>query len=236
VTAPRLAFAPRLVPTLAAVAMVALTVSLGRWQAQRAEEKAALQALLEARAREAPLTLTGMSRSADDLRYRRVRATGRYDPAGQVFVDNRVHGGRAGFHVMTPLAIAGSPALVLVNRGWVARTAAYPAPPEVPVPAGEVTVDGLATVPPARFLELGTQTVTGRVWQNLVLERYAAHVRREVLPVVLLAATPAPGLAAVAEQPDLRIERHREYALTWYSLAITVVALWVGLNLRRRSP
>ena len=87
--------------------------------------------------REAPLRLTGAVRTADDLLFRRVRAQGRFVPEGQIFIDNRIHGFDAGFDVVTPLAIGGSDALVLVNRGWIARTAAYPAPPAVAVPSGE---------------------------------------------------------------------------------------------------
>lgn len=229
-------FAPRLVPTVAAIAMIALTVSLGRWQDRRAGEKAARQALLEARAAEAPLALAAGMRDAGELLFRRVRAQGRFDAAGQIFVDNRIHGGRAGFHVMTPLVLGGEGPLVLVNRGWVARSAAYPAPPEVPVPPGEQRVEGLATVPPARFLELSPDTVAGSVWQNLSMDRYAAKAGREVLPVVILAASPGAGLAAVEERPDMGIAKHREYSLTWFSLAATVAALWLGLNLRRAAP
>ncbi|HEX4943069.1 MAG TPA: SURF1 family protein [Usitatibacteraceae bacterium] len=229
-------FAPRVVPTLAAVAMVALTVSLGRWQADRAQEKAGRQALLEARVAEAPARLTGMARSAEDLLFRRVRAEGRFVPTGQIFIDNRIHGGRAGFHVVTPLAIGGAGPLVLVIRGWVARSVAYPAPPDVPVPAGEQVVEGLATVPPARVLELSTETVAGNVWQNLSIARYAKLAGRDVLPVMILASPPAPGLVAVEEKPDAGILKHREYSLTWFSLAATVVALWVGVNLRRDRP
>lgn len=232
----RLEFAPRLVPTLAALALVALTVWLGRWQAGRAEEKTERQGLLESRLRETPLTLTGKVRSADEVLFRRVRVGGRFVAEGQLFVDNRIHAGRAGFHVVTPLAIGSSGALVLVNRGWVARTAAYPAPPQVPVPPGDVVVEGLATVPPARFVELSADTVSGSVWQNLSLERYAARAGREVLPVVILAAPAAPGLVAVQERPDAGVAKHREYSLTWFSLAATVAALWVGLNLRRSRP
>lgn len=229
-------FSPRPVPTVAALAMVALTVWLGRWQSDRAEEKAGRQALLEARIAEAPLRLTGPVRSAEALLFRRVRVEGRFVPEGQIFVDNRIHGGRAGFHVVTPLAIGGGGAVVLVNRGWIARSSAYPAPPEVPVPAGERVVEGLATLPPARFLELSADTVTGNVWQNLSLSRYAARAGREVLPVVILASAPAAGLTAVEETPDAGIAKHREYSLTWFSLAATVAALWVGLNLRKEKP
>lgn len=229
-------FAPRPVPTMAALAMVALTVSLGRWQSQRAAEKAEQQALLETRVAEAPVTLTGQVKAAEQLLYRHVRAEGRFVADGQVFVDNRLQGSRAGFHVVTPLAIGNGAALVLVNRGWIARSAAYPAAPEVPVPAGTQLVEGLATVPPRRVLELSDETVSGNVWQNLSIERYAARAGREVLPVVILAKPPGPGLVAVEEKPDAGIARHIEYSLTWFSLAATVVALWLIVNLRRARP
>ena len=229
-------FAPRAIPTAAALVTVALTAWLGQWQAGRVQEKAGRQALLEERIAQAPLRLGGPPRTAEELVFRRVRVQGRFVPSGQIFIDNRVHGARAGFHVMTPLAIEGSDALVLVNRGWTARNAAYPQAPEVPVPAGEQVVEGLATLPPARFLELSADTVAGNVWQNLSIERYAAREAREVLPVVILASLPATGLVAVVERPDEGIAKHREYSLTWFSLALTVTALWIALNLHRARP
>jgi surfeit locus 1 family protein len=164
-----------------------------------------------------------------------VRASGRFVAAQQIFIDNRIHAGRAGFHVISPLAIAGSDAVVLVNRGWIARSSTYPAPPDVPVPSGDQVVEGLATVPPARVLELSADTVSGSVWQNLSIPRYAARSGMPVLPVVIL-APPAPGLAAVEETPDAGIAKHREYSLTWFALAATVAALWLGLNFRRVEP
>jgi cytochrome oxidase assembly protein ShyY1 len=84
-------------------------------------------------------------------------------------------------------------------------------------------------------LELSGETVSGSVWQNLSIARYAASVKRDVLPVMILASSPAPGLAAVEEKPDAGVAKHREYSLTWFSLAIAVTALWLGLNVRR-SP
>ena len=228
-------FVPRLVPTLAAAVMIALLLSLGRWQTMRAAEKQTRQDLFESRMQAAPLALGGAPASADELLYRRVVASGRYVPDAQIYIDNRLHAGRAGFHVITPLKIDGADAAVLVNRGWIARTAAYPKAPQVAVPEGTVRVAGLATRPPARVLELSAQTVTGDVWQNLSIERYRERTGRPVLPVVVLAAPPAPGLAAVEERPNAGIEKHREYALTWFSLAVTVLVIWIALNVRRLS-
>src|SRR5687768_11334092 len=124
----RIRFSPRLLPTIAAFAMIALMLWLGRWQAERAEEKGARQRLLEARVAETPLVLTGTSGPREALVYRRVRAEGEWIEEGQIFVDNQVRDGRAGFHVMTPLRIRGGDAAVLVNRGWTPRTREYPQP------------------------------------------------------------------------------------------------------------
>jgi len=228
-------FVPGPLPTLGAVALVVLTVSLANWQDARAREKRALQALYEQRLREPAVDLAHASPGGEDLLYRHVRAAGEYLADAQIFIDNQVHEGRAGFLVVTPLRLAGSGEVVLVERGWIERTPQYPAAPAVAVPPGQVAVAGIAATPPRRYLELGPETVTGNVWQNLSLERFGAMRREKVVPYVLLADTPAPGLAAVRERPDTGIERHVEYKLTWYSLAATTLVLWLALNWRRRS-
>jgi len=228
-------FAPRVVPTLAMVLFVALTLSLSRWQAHRAGEKRELQARMEARLAEPPLLLTGAVPDAQPLLFRRVRAVGEWVAPGQIYVDNRVEGERAGFHVVTPLRLRGTSESVLVNRGWIERTSAYPAAPAVPVPAGTVEVTGIATLPPQRYIELSGETITGNVWQNLSIERYARTQRMAVLPVLILDDHAAPGLTAVRETPDAGIAKHVEYEFTWLALALTAIVLWIALNTRRSA-
>lgn len=212
----------------------ALLLWLGRWQLDRAGEKEARQALYDARLGESPVVLTGAVPDAQPLLYRRVRAAGEWIAARQIFVDNQIRDGRAGFNVITPLRLEGGDEAVLVNRGWIARNAAeYPRAPAVAVPAGRVEVAGLATRPPARYRELSPETVSGNVWQNLSIEKYAAASGLRLLPVVVLADTPGAGLAPVREKPDAGVAKHHEYALTWFALATTVLVLWLALNLRR---
>jgi len=232
----RLSFEPGLAATAAAAALVALTLWLGNWQMNRAEEKRQRQALLEARFNDNPVRLTAAGPDAQSLLYRRVRAAGRWLPERQFFVDNQIRDGRAGFHVITPLSLDPGPGVLLVNRGWIARTPEYPRAPRVDVAAGPVEVSGLASRPPARFLELSPQTVAGDVWQNLSIERFAAASGLAVLPVVALADAPPPGLAPVSERPDAGIAKHLEYAFTWFALAATAAALWLALNLKRARP
>ena len=94
-----------LVPTLATMLAVALFVSAGLWQRDRMQQKQALRAVLDAAAAQAPAALP----APDDWtawRFRPVRVTGTFDAAHQVLIDNRVHGGRVGYDVVTPLTLA----------------------------------------------------------------------------------------------------------------------------------
>lgn len=233
-------FAPRLLPTIAAVVALALTLYLAMWQQSRAAEKRGLQAEFVQRTAAPAITLSKATRDGIALRYRHAHAHGEWYPAGQIYLDNKiddVSSGRAGYHVITPLKLSGTDTFVLVNRGWIARSKAYPLPPEVPAPNGDVEVHGLSILPNAHFLELSNAAIEGAVWQNLTIDRYRAAMKLDVLPLLLLASETVPnaqqGLQSVTEKPDARVEKHVEYMLTWYSLAATVVALWIGLNIGR---
>lgn len=213
--------------------MIALTIWLGLWQLHRAEEKEARQSLFDARMAEPPLRLTGPVPSAEPLLFRHVHAEGDWLAERQIYIDNQVHEGRAGFAVITPLRLRGSSAAVLVNRGWTPRGREYPRAPRIEVPAGPAAVDGLAVTPPARFIELSADAVTGDVWQNLSIERIRQASGLELLPVVVLADPASPGLQPFSERPDAGAARHREYELTWFALATTAFVLWLVLNVKR---
>lgn len=234
-----ISFTPSLLPTLAALIALLLTLYLATWQQGRATEKRALQAEYSARMQAQPVNLSsslGNVKDTNEYRYRLAFARGEWQTAKQIFIDNKFNdGGVAGYHVITPLKIADSNGVVLVNRGWIARSASYPAPPEANPAAGEIEVRGQLTIPSKRFLELSANAVQGNVWQNLTIERYQQAMKIDVLPWVLLAhkmSSPSKGLTLQSERPDAGVEKHIEYMLTWYSLALTVAALWVGLNLR----
>ena len=62
-------FRPRLLPTLAAIAGITITVMLGNWQLGRAAQKTALQQRIESAARQPPVQLTATTAQADQLAY-----------------------------------------------------------------------------------------------------------------------------------------------------------------------
>jgi len=192
---------------------------------------------MDAAMRQPPLALAGMPAPADwsQLRYRPVVANGIYRADAQILIDNRVHAGRAGYHVVTPLELADG-RTILVNRGWIAQGATRAQLPDVPPPGGRVTVEGQLWVPSPGYLELKTEAVPGPLWQNLDPARFAAATHIDVLPVVIeqtVAPSPDDGLVRDWPAPDFGIDKHRIYMVQWYTFATLAVVLWIVLNLRR---
>ena len=229
-------FRPSVAVTIAAIACCALTLALGLWQTRRAAEKEALQLEYDRLSAAPPARLPTQPVAAAEYALRPVVARGEYADQFTILLDNRVHRGRAGFHVLSPLRIAGGNVYVLVNRGWVAAGRTRADLPEVTAPAGEQSVEGTAVLPPARAYELAAETAPWLVWQNLVLERYRTWSGLELQPLVIQQTGDArDGLAREWDRPDAGVDRHRSYALQWFALAALTVVLYVVLNFRRRA-
>jgi len=234
------AFAPRrrsrhaLVPTLAAIAGVAFFVVAGNWQRDRMEQKLALRAQFDAAMAAPPVALPDL-RDWAPWRYRQVVVTGIYDAARQILLDNKVHDGRGGYQVVTPLTF-GDGRVVLVNRGWVAGGATRVELPQVAPPAGIVSVRGRINIPTAGYIELKHEAPAGPVWQNLDPRRFAQVTGVAVPPIVVEQMVPidrADNLIRNWPAPDFGAERNRIYMFQWYAFAAMAAGLWLFFMLRR---
>lgn len=209
-----------------------LTAWLGQWQLDRAEQKRARQAGWDAAAR---LPVVDLARAGGDwtaLYYRRVRVTGAFAPARQIYLDNRMRAGRAGYHVISPLAF-GSHA-VLVNRGWLAAGADRGVEPRNPPPAGQRTVQGVLVPASGRYLELAANQPQGPVWQNLDLARYRAWSGLNPPDALILQTSDdGDGLVRDWPRPDAGVERHLGYAVQWFALTAAIVALYLYYGIWR---
>jgi surfeit locus 1 family protein len=223
--------------TVAMVALAALAIALGNWQRHRADEKSVAAAEASAAAREAPVDLATAEADVPALLYRIVHGSGEYDAAHAVLIDNKVHGGRPGYEVVTPFKLAPGNRYVLVDRGWVAQGPTRRQLPSVRTPSGVVEIAGRAILPPKRYLELKADTGERALRQNLDIERIAASSGLTLLPFVVEQSdpvTPPDDLLREWPQPDFGIERHLSYMVQWYSLAALAIVLWLVLNWRGR--
>lgn len=228
-------FKPTLVPTLAMIVMIALTLFLANWQLDRADQKSQLQARYDLMQRDPAVTLPGRGGDATNLLYQKVAMQGHFDFARQIYIDNKLYQGRAGYYVITPFRDDFSGSYVLVNRGWlsVGNRALPPQAEQVP---GEVRIEGIVTSPISRFLELSAATVQGQVWENLHFKRYAATLPYAVQPILIQQINDTrDGLVRVWDRPDAGAAMNMGYAVQWFAIATAILIIYLVLNVKRIS-
>lgn len=219
-----------------ALAATALTVSLGCWQLDRAAQKEALAQSIRIQGGKAALTAAEVLASTDraGLVHRAVRLQGHWLAERTVYLDNRQMQGRVGFFVFTPLQLADSPTVVLVQRGWAPRNfedrAALPA---VRTPAGRVVVDGRMAPPPSKLYEPGPSS-TGAIRQNLDLAQFQQETGLPLLQDLSVVQTGAASEGLTREWPEINlgVDKHYGYAAQWFALAVLVVLLYLWFQLR----
>jgi surfeit locus 1 family protein len=226
---------PRWIPTLATIVAMALTARLGFWQLDRAHQKERLQTQYERMRTAPPLDLSVDQVAMPAARYRRATAVGEFVPQHEVLLDNQVHQGAAGYHVLTPLRVKPGGAWVMVNRGWIVRSREYPSPPQIPSELGAVTITGIVDVADRTLIELSSQAIQGKVWQNFTARRFREQTGIDLLNFVLVQqGGPNDGLVRVSLEPDFGILRHYGYAFQWFALAATALTLYVVHGYKRK--
>lgn len=198
----------------------------------RANEKEQLQAAYDQGAADAPISLSAAAVSVDAVRLHRIEARGEFVPEAMVLLDNRIHAGVAGYHVLMPLRIAGSSMHVLVNRGWIAAGTDRKQLPQIRTPAATVSITGVAVVP-GRFLELAKTDESGVVWQNLTIDRFVEHKGLAMQPIVMEQTGDVDdGLVRSWPRPDFGISKHYGYAVQWFSFCGLIVFLYGYFHVR----
>ena len=229
--------------TAAAVAAMAATAALGRWQLDRASQKEALHSAIDTRMHLPPLNADAFGQlvasGSGDALHRRVALRGHWVARNTVFLDNRQMLGRQGFIVVTPLQLEHSPVVVLVQRGWVPRNFQdRTALPPVATPEGPVELSGRTAAPPARLLELeGGHRAEGssRIRQNLDLDAFKSETGLPLADVSVL-QTDAENEGLLRQWPQARagVEKNYGYAFQWFGLCSLIAILYVWFQLVRR--
>lgn len=225
--------------TLAAVAGIALTATLARWQMDRAAQKLALQAAIEERRALPPADAAMLVAGGPELVHRPVVLRGTWSGQHTVFLDNRQMKGRPGFYVLTPLRLKGSNRAVVVQRGWAPRDfMAREQLPRIETPGGVVELRGRIAPAPSKLYEFGAAEL-GPIRQNLDLGAFSAQTGLPLLPLsVQQTGGPSEGLLRDWPQAATGVEKHYGYAFQWGGLSglIAVLYVWFQLIAPRRRP
>lgn len=227
-------------PTLWLLPALALLIWLGTWQWQRHAWKADLIRQIETRTGAAAIPLAeALARAArgEPVEYLRVRLDGRFDHRSEAFVYMPERQG-PGYHLYVPFETTDG-RLVIVNRGFIPEALKPETTRTESRSTGATTVTGLLRQPrpagwftppadPAARLYFHPDHAGMISAMSPPVER-----RRAVVPffVDADAAAGPPGAADFPRGGVTRLElpnRHLEYALTWWGLALTLAAVYAA--------
>lgn len=231
-------FRIRWIPLLATVIVAAIGVSLGQWQTRRGDEKQGIQAKMAARQSAPAMTLENAAGiDVTEAEFRHVKLRGRFVPEWTTYLENRPYNGVPGFYVLMPFKITGSAAsAILIERGWAPRDANdRTRVPAVPTPADEIEIEGVIRSDAGHLLQLGAAEAPrpGAIMQNLDIAAYARASQLPLAPfVVEQSGEIKDGLVRDWPAPSLGIDRHRGYAVQWYTLALMAVIFFVVTGFR----
>jgi cytochrome oxidase assembly protein ShyY1 len=227
----------RWVPFVAAATVIAVGVSLGHWQTQRAAEKVVIGAKMSARQSAPPVALDAGEASDDFLEYRRAIVHGEFVRDWAIYLDNRPYRGVAGFYMLMPLKVAGSSRYVLVVRGWLPRDPVDRTRLQnTPTPEGIVEIEGLLVRNPGQLMQLGSPQVPqpDAILQNIDVAAFTAASKLPMQSLMLEQLNDThDGLVRDWPRPGFGIDRHRGYAFQWYALAATAFVFFLVTGFRR---
>jgi len=229
-------FSPKIFTTLLTIVMMALLISLGRWQLRRADEK---RVLFDSFASGTDATQIIELATPPLKRYQHIEAVGHYDQSRQVLIDNMVNAGGAGYFVITPFALTGG-GWLLVNRGWVPLGASRAERPAIPVADDTRRLRGRADHMPSAGIQLGARAELKPPFPVVAPFPSRTEIAgllhetswTSATDLVLLDPGEPDGYVRNWSAPGFPPLRHIAYAVQWFALALTLFVIYVVTNLR----
>jgi surfeit locus 1 family protein len=239
-SAPMTIFRPLLWPTLFSLPALMICLALGGWQIERLFWKRDLIAQREAAVTAAPAAVPKTLSEARGMEFRHVSDEGVFLNDKEIYLGATSEGGGQGYQVLTPLLEPGG-RVVFVNRGYIPSELKDPAKRALGQITGTVRVQGLLRLPPAGrpnwFLPDNRPDLNYWFWVDLAAMSAADKLGR-VAPFYIDAdATPNAGGWPKGGVTRLTLpNNHLQYAITWFSLAVALIVIYVLFHRRNAGP
>lgn len=226
----------QLVPLLFIIASTLLLCGLGVWQLERLQWKNDLVARIE-QAQRQPV-LGGLPQldtpvAADALAYRKVALTGRFLYGKTLHMAGRPKGlgSLQGFYMVTPFQLEDDGRIVMVNRGFspVNKDAR---------PEGAQTVTGVIRPPRGKRYFSPDNHPEKNVWFYEDITAMGDTTNLALIPLVVEAiGERKAGIWPMPHDGQISLRNdHLYYAITWFSIAIIGIIMFIVYTRKPQSP
>jgi len=228
-------FKPVFWPTVFFVFSFIILLSLGTWQVKRLIWKNDLISFYLKQSTNNIINLHKENFVSEEIEYRKVRLTGKFLNKKEVHITGKTYEGNAGFHVVTPFLMQNGN-YVLVNRGWVSENYKEAKSRSFSLINEETSVIGLIRYPQKKGYFVPENEPDNGFWftikpteikkylkidkETFIIKFYVDALRQEKkinLPI------------GIKEKINIR-NQHLSYAITWYSLAIVLMIIYLSYH------
>ena len=225
------------IPASLIVATLALLISLGFWQLDRANEKRAIEDQI-ARANSGDVELINSVEFLKEKEYYHVRLQGAYIDDKQFIYDNQIVDQISGYYVLTPFVLKGDSEAILINRGFIPWNGRRDKLADIDV--GEKLTEVMVQISkPVKRMELKASEITGEfpvLIQTLDLDEMSNTASLDFTSVIgLLSPESESGFVRQWEPYTGSIERHIGYAIQWFLMALVLAFIGIRLALKQRK-
>ena len=224
------------IPASLIVATLALLISLGFWQLDRANEKRAIEDQI-ANANSFDVELVTSVEFLKDREYYHVRLQGSYVGDKQFVYDNQIVDQVSGYYVLTPLVLKGDSKAVLINRGFIPWNGRRDKLADIDI-SEKLTEVKVQISKPVKRMELEASEIAGEfpvLIQALDLDDMSTIAALDFINVVgLLSPESENGFVRQWEPYTGSIERHIGYAIQWFLMALVLAFIGIRLALKQR--
>ena len=218
---------------------VLILIALGVWQVQRLHWKEGLIAQRDAAVAAPPIAPPQSFDAARSLEFHHIVAEGVFRNDKELYLAASSDSGEAGYQVVTPLVMSDGRTM-FVNRGFVPSELKDPSKRAAGELTGTQRVVGLLRLPsqtkPSFFLPDNRPDLNLWFWVDLPEMAKTAGVADPVPFYVDADKTPNPGGWPKGGITRLDLPNdHLQYAITWFSLAVALIVIYVLYHRRDAS-
>ncbi len=233
----------QLVPSIFFIISLAILVALGTWQVKRFNWKTNLVEMINSRIDLPPQPLppprTWKQLDLDNMNYRAVKASGRFNYKDEVHLFTQMPAGKAtysgtGYWVIVPFELDGG-GVVLVNRGFVPEKFKQQRTRLKSQVEGRRTITGFIKTDQGSNYFTPETDFKNNIWYTRNIKAIAEHLELENFAPFLITQSGDASKDSLPQPRELNVKlenRHLGYAITWYGLALTLIGVFVVFSFK----
>ena len=210
-----------------AIIFVPITISLGFWQLDRAQEKTEIIANYDELLTSEPINLNAKSTYKN---WQPVTTMGRFKDT-VIFEDNAILNGRAGFKIYH-LFENGDGSYVFVHRGFIERNMIKNNLPQIDMPKGKQSLKGSVLIKQDNSFVQDIEESDARIIQEFDIERlinkFPILKDRYLHPFLFnLDIRDKNKFLAIEKPVNMAASKHIGYAIQWFGLCLALIILTI---------